>query len=95
MLCPPLRTAIGSSSSRAEADCRDHVVCARGADDELRVAVDHAVPDNAGVVVARIVAADDLPGELIGEAADRGGGGRHARRRSSQMPLVPCRLLPS
>ena len=72
-----------------EADRRSHVVGARRADDELRVAVDHPVPDDAGLLVARIVAADDLPGEHIGKAADRGGGWRHAddailRRRAAQ-----------
>jgi hypothetical protein len=64
-----------------EADRSGDVGCARGAGDELRVAVDHPVPDDACLVVAGVVAADDLPGEHIGEAADRGGGWWHVNHR--------------
>ena len=78
MLWPPLRTAIGNSSSRAKRIAAATSSALVGPDDELRVAVDHPVPHDAGLVVAGVVAADDLPGEHIGEAADCGGGWRHA-----------------
>ena len=77
-----------------EADGGDHVVGIRGPGDQLRVAIDHPVPDDAGVVVPRIVAADDLPGEPIGEAADRSCGRRHTGFNPRKCPWYPVASCP-
>ena len=71
MLWPPLRTAIGSSSSRAKRTAATTSSGGRGPDDERRVAVDHPVPDDARGVVAGVAAADDLAGEGLVEAGPR------------------------
>jgi hypothetical protein len=43
-----------------DADCRDHVGHPDAAHDRCGSAVDHAVPDPAGLVVRRIALTDDL-----------------------------------
>ena len=51
---------------------RDHVRDARATRDQRRTPVDRAVPDLAGFVVDRVVAADDLPSQAGGQLGDGG-----------------------
>ena len=52
--CPPARTAIGSSWSRANASGRHDVVDGDALGHEPRPAVDHGVEERAGVLVERV-----------------------------------------
>ncbi len=50
-----------------EPDRRRDVVGGRWTDDQRRTTVDHAVPDHAGLVIARIAGPQDLAGEAVGK----------------------------
>ena len=68
MLCPPLRTAIGSSSVRAKRDRCDDVGGTCRPDDQRRPAVDHPVPDRARGLIRRILREDHLAANASAKA---------------------------
>ena len=60
---PPPRTETGRSRSRAKRSASDHVVGAGAARDQRRPAVDRAVPDPPGLVVALLAGAQQRAAE--------------------------------
>ena len=53
-----------------EGECRDHVAGRAGADDDCRAAVDEAVVDGPGLVVARVPSGEDGPGDPSRQVTD-------------------------
>ena len=67
---PPPRTEIGRSRSRAKRTACCDVVGAGAARDQRRAAVDRAVPDPPGLVVALLAGPQQRAAELSAQRAD-------------------------
>ena len=74
-----------------EGDAAGDVTRTRAAHDDRRVAVDHAVVDGAGLVVARIFGSDDAPVEV--SQVTMGGVGKRCRGGHVMLPGVGGRRL--
>lgn len=102
---PCARDVVSASAHRdeqprlaGERHCGRHVGLVGAACDERRPAVDHAVPDAPGLVVARIARLDDLSAEPAPETAGRAAGlgpGRTGQGRLDAHSISSGRCLPS